>query len=116
MCEHSWGRDTRGDQSHLLDDALVGVEVKVELGVVLLDDHSHRLLDGIGPDAAHPGGRFFCKVVVGLERGEDKEAATRRREQDCDWSANPRKIAADHNMSAAAMCQRANSITSEFTS
>lgn len=35
--------------------------------------------------------------------------------QDCDWSANPRKIAADHNMSAAAMCQRANSKTSEFT-
>ena len=69
-----------GDQSHLLDDVLVGVEVEGEPGVVLLDDHSRRLLDGLGPDAAHPGGRFFCKVVVGLERGEDKEAATRRRE------------------------------------
>ena len=67
MCEHSWGRDTRGDQSHLLDDALVGVEVEGELGVVLLDDHPRRLLDGLSPDAAHPGGRFFCKVVVDSE-------------------------------------------------
>ena len=34
-----------GDQSHLLDDVLVGVEVEGEPGTVLLDDHSRRLLD-----------------------------------------------------------------------
>ena len=64
-------------QRHLLDDALVGVEVKVELGVVLLDDHSRRLLDGLGPDAAHPGGRFFCKVVVGSNDSNTEDRMTR---------------------------------------
>ena len=42
-----------GDDSDLLDDPLVGVEVQGQLGVVFLDDDSSSLLDGLGSDAAH---------------------------------------------------------------
>ena len=42
-----------GDESHFLDDALVGVEVQGELRVVLLNDDPGGLLDGLGADATH---------------------------------------------------------------
>jgi len=42
-----------GNESNLLDDPLVDIEVKGELGVVLLDDESRSLLNRLGPDTAH---------------------------------------------------------------
>ncbi len=42
-----------GDESHFLDDTLVGVEVQGELGVVLLNDDPGGLLNGLGADATH---------------------------------------------------------------
>ena len=42
-----------GDDGNLLDDPLVGVEVEGELRVILLDDDSSSLLDGLGSDTAH---------------------------------------------------------------
>ena len=41
------------DQGDLLNDFLVGVEVKGELGVVLLNDDLGGLLDGLGTDTTH---------------------------------------------------------------
>lgn len=41
------------DQRHLLDDALVRVEIQVQLGVVLLNDDSRGLLDRLGAHATH---------------------------------------------------------------
>ena len=41
------------DQGDLLNDLLVGVEVKGELGVVLLNDDLGGLLDGLGTDTTH---------------------------------------------------------------
>ena len=41
------------DQGDLLNDLLVCVEVKGELGVVLLNDDLGGLLDGLGTDTTH---------------------------------------------------------------
>lgn len=38
---------------YLIEDALVGVEVGAQLGVVLLDDDAGGLLDRLGADATH---------------------------------------------------------------
>lgn len=43
LISHSLGRD----DSNLSSDSLVGVEVKGELGVVLLNDHASGFLDGL---------------------------------------------------------------------
>ena len=40
-----------GGDGDLVDDALVGVEVEGEAGVVLLDDRPGGLLDGLGADS-----------------------------------------------------------------
>ena len=40
-----------GDDRDLLADALVGLEVEGEARVVLLDDHTRRLLDSLSADA-----------------------------------------------------------------
>lgn len=45
-----------GDLSHLVDDALVGVEVHGQAGVVLLDDDSGRLFHGLGTHTLLVGG------------------------------------------------------------
>ena len=45
-----------GDDGDLIADALVGVEVRGELGVELLNDDLGGLLDGLGADATHFGG------------------------------------------------------------
>ena len=42
-----------GDDGDLLNDPLVGVEVEGQLSVVLLDDDTSSLLDGLGSDTAH---------------------------------------------------------------
>ena len=42
-----------GDDGNLLNDPLVGVEVEGELRVVLLNDDTSSLLDGLGSDTAH---------------------------------------------------------------
>ena len=42
-----------GYDGDLLDDPLVGVEVEGQLGVVLLDDDTSCLLDGLSSDTAH---------------------------------------------------------------
>lgn len=39
-----------GDDGHLLADALVGVEVQPQTGVVLLNDDLGGLLDGLCPN------------------------------------------------------------------
>ena len=39
-----------GDDGHLINNALVGVEVKRQSRVVLLDDDSRRLLDSLRAD------------------------------------------------------------------
>jgi hypothetical protein len=55
------------DDSDLVTDPLVGLEVERELGVVTLDDDLGGLLDGLCADATHFGGEV--KVCVG-GRGE----------------------------------------------
>ena len=42
-----------GNQSHFLDDALVGVEVQGKLGVIFLNDDPGGLLHGLGTDTTH---------------------------------------------------------------
>ena len=42
-----------GNKSHLLDDALVDIEVQGQLGVVLLDDDLGGLLHDLGSDVTH---------------------------------------------------------------
>lgn len=44
------------DDGDLIADALVGLEVEGELGVVPLNDDLGGLLDGLGTDATHFGG------------------------------------------------------------
>ena len=44
------------DNSDLIADALVGLEVESELGVVALDDDLCRFLDCLGTNATHVGG------------------------------------------------------------
>lgn len=46
----------RGNDGDLIADALVGLEVEGELGVVALDDDLGRLLDCLGANATH-----FCE-------------------------------------------------------
>merc|ERR1719509_483256 len=53
-----------GDESDLLDDPLVGVEVQGELGVVLLDQDPGGLLHGLGSDASHRGFLGFSSFKV----------------------------------------------------
>ena len=55
-----------GNDSDLIADALVGLEVQGELGVVTLNDDLGGLLDGLGTNATHFGG--IGLVIVG--RGE----------------------------------------------
>ncbi len=45
-----------GDDSNLIADALVGLEVEGELGVVPLNDDLGGLLNGLGTNATHFGG------------------------------------------------------------
>lgn len=45
-----------GDDGDLIADALVGLEVESQLGVVALDDDLSGPLDGLGTDATHFGG------------------------------------------------------------
>lgn len=40
-----------GGDGDFIDDTLVGVEIKSEARVVLLDDGTSRLLDGFGADS-----------------------------------------------------------------
>ncbi len=48
-----------GNKSHLLNDALVDIEVQGQLGVVLLDDDLGGLLHGLGTDATHLEAKIF---------------------------------------------------------
>lgn len=52
-----------GDDGDLIADALVGLEVEGELGVVSLNDDLGGLLHGLGADATHFGGIEL--VIVG---------------------------------------------------
>ena len=45
--------------SYLLNDPLVGVKIEVQLGVVLLDDHTGGLLDRLGSNTSHDGGESY---------------------------------------------------------
>lgn len=45
-----------GDDGNLIADALVGLEVQGELGVVPLNDDLGGLLDSLGANATHFGG------------------------------------------------------------
>lgn len=56
------------DDSDLVADALVGLEVESELGVVPLNDDLGGLLDGLGTDATHFGGIELVLVGCGCER------------------------------------------------
>jgi len=54
----------RGDDSNLIADPLVGLEVEGELGVVTFNDDLGGLLDRLGPNATHFDG-FVVVVEVG---------------------------------------------------
>lgn len=54
------------DDCHLLADALVGVEIKGQAVVVLLDDDTRSLLDCLGADATLQKDNMSC-----LKRGWD---------------------------------------------
>lgn len=51
-----------GNDGNLIADALVGLEVEGQAGVVTLNDDLGGLLDGLGADATHVGG---VVMVVG---------------------------------------------------
>lgn len=55
----------RGNNGDLIADALVGLEVQGELGVVPLNDDLGGLLNGLGANATHLGGVVLV-VVRGL--------------------------------------------------
>lgn len=58
------------NNGNLVADALVGLEVEGELGVVPLNDDLGGLLDGLGTDTTHFGGGcggLVMRVVVGEE-------------------------------------------------
>ena len=52
-----------GNHGDLIADALVGLEVESELGVVALDDDLGRLLDRLRPDATHVCGGEWVLVL-----------------------------------------------------
>jgi hypothetical protein len=53
----------RGDDGDFIADALVGLEVEGEFGVVAFDDDFGRLLDGLErPRSVSP---MICKMVIG---------------------------------------------------
>lgn len=54
-----------GNDSDLITDTLVGLEVESELGVVPLNDDLGGLLDGLGTNATHFGGIGRTGLVVG---------------------------------------------------
>lgn len=61
-----------GNDGNFIADALVGLEVEGQAGVVTLNDDLGGLLDGLGADATHFGGvvwllgeRVLIEVVVG---------------------------------------------------
>lgn len=57
MCgAHLVAQTLAGNDGDLITDALVGLEVESELGVVTLDDDLGGLLHGLGADATHVGG------------------------------------------------------------
>ncbi|MCV2423816.1 hypothetical protein LNV47_24855, partial [Paucibacter sp. DJ4R-1] len=70
---HQVGGETRDlvaqalgrDDGHLIDNTLVGVEVKSEPGVVLLNEDTRSPLDGLGANAAHFVG--VCGEVLTLQ-------------------------------------------------
>ena len=55
-----------GNDSNLIADALVGLEVESETRVVALDDDLGRLLDSLSPDATHFD---RCEAVVSIGGG-----------------------------------------------
>lgn len=54
------------NDSDLIADTLVGLEVQGELGVVTLNDDLGGLLDGLGTNATHFGGIAGCRKGKGL--------------------------------------------------
>lgn len=54
-----------GNDSNLIADPLVDLEVEAELGVVSLNDDLGGLLDGLGSNATHVGG--VCEGIDGVE-------------------------------------------------
>lgn len=69
LCVHAYlvAQALGGDNSDLIADALVGLEVESEARVVALDDDLGRLLDRLSPDATH----FDRCEAVGLVEGVD---------------------------------------------
>lgn len=54
-----------GNDGDLIADALVGLEVEGELGVVTLNDDLGGLLDSLGANATHVGGiGLICRGGV----------------------------------------------------
>lgn len=86
-----------GNDGDFIADALVGLEVEGELGVVALDDDLGRLLDRLRPDATHVGsGGCVGEGVVGGWRGSCRvvrrwrfEFAVRDDGGDCAARAKP---------------------------
>ena len=57
-----------GDDGHLLGDPFVGMEVRAQLGVVFLYNHSGGLLHGLGANATHFYRYLFLKSVMELKK------------------------------------------------
>ena len=59
----------RGDDGNLIADALVGLKVERQAGVVPLDDDLGGLLDGLGANATHFGGigAGGCRWAMGFD-------------------------------------------------
>ena len=55
VCMYLVTETLRGDNGNLVADALVGLKVQGELGVVTLNDDLGRLLDSLGTNATHFG-------------------------------------------------------------
>ena len=56
LCAYLVPQSLAGNDGDLIADALVGLEVEGELGVVALDDDLGGLLNSLRPDATHFGG------------------------------------------------------------
>jgi hypothetical protein len=65
------------DDSDLITDTLVGLEVECELGIVALNDDLSGLLDGLGTNATHFGGIRLVRTLGEVARSRCCEISYR---------------------------------------
>ena len=80
--------------AYLFDDPLVGVEIEVQLGVVLFDDDPSGLFDRLGTNSAH----FEAKTCEKLGLNSGKDHAEKEARQLLFWRHSPKEVAWLHKL------------------